>query len=77
MNIQKYIETGVLESYVMGTSSIEESADVESMALKYPEIEFEINIIRNVFEYCALQRQPVPAVLLKNKIMNKIFGDND
>lgn len=38
MNIQEYISSGIIESYVLGLASAEERVEVESMCRQYPEI---------------------------------------
>lgn len=44
-DIRIYIESGILELYVLGDLSAAEIAEVESMAAKYPEIREELNQI--------------------------------
>lgn len=53
MDIKAYIESGILESYVMRLTSPEETAEVESMIAAHPEIaeavtSFEINLERQL-----------------------------
>ena len=43
--IKEYIESGILESYILGTTSIEESTEVEEMAAAYSEIREEMELI--------------------------------
>jgi mannose-6-phosphate isomerase-like protein (cupin superfamily) len=43
--ITHYIESGILDMYVMGITSPEESKEVEQMALAYPEVKKEIDEI--------------------------------
>ncbi|MCX6318373.1 MAG: anti-sigma factor [Bacteroidetes bacterium] len=38
MNTQEYIQSGILESYVLGLASDEERREVEDMCARYPEI---------------------------------------
>lgn len=45
MDIKKYIESGVLESYALGIATEAERYDVEQMAMKYPEIGAELEAI--------------------------------
>ncbi len=51
--ITSYIESGILELYVLGDLSAEERAGVEAMALKYPEIKTELSEIENAMENVA------------------------
>jgi hypothetical protein len=72
MNVEQYMEMGILESYVMGITSTEDSADVERLAMANPNILQELEAIRAVFEFCALQRQREPPVFLKNQIIDEL-----
>ena len=49
-SVKKYIESGILESYVLGITNVEESAEVEEMAAAYHEIRTEINLISESLE---------------------------
>ncbi len=49
MNVQDYISSGIVESYVLGLASPGEQAEFESMCKQYPEViqarnDFENNI---------------------------------
>ena len=77
MNIQEYISSGILESYVLGALSKVEAAEVESMASKNPEVKEEIRRIEEgLFKY-AEAHAVSPKPELKNKILKKIrVGEN-
>jgi mannose-6-phosphate isomerase-like protein (cupin superfamily) len=63
-NLLEYIESGILEMYVMGITSPEESIEVEAMAKKHPEIRSEIaTISKNLELYSELHAlQPAPTI---------------
>jgi mannose-6-phosphate isomerase-like protein (cupin superfamily) len=46
-DVKKYIESGILELFVLGLASANEIAEVEEMALKHPEVAEEIREINN------------------------------
>lgn len=48
--VQDYINSGILEMYVMGMTSAEETAQVNDMASKYAEIRLEIEEISKALE---------------------------
>ncbi len=75
MNLKQYMEMGILESYVMGITTTEESADIERLAMANPGIQQELEAIRAVFEFCALQRQTEPPVFLKNQIIEELVSN--
>lgn len=55
MNTKEYRESGIIESYVLGLATVGESAEVERLALEYPEIQTEIESVSNTIENYALQ----------------------
>ena len=55
MNIEEYISSGVLESYVLGELSASEIQEVEQMAAKHSEIKEEINQIELSLEKLAFK----------------------
>lgn len=75
MNTKEYIESGILESYVLGITTVGESAEVERMASEHPEVEIELEAIRGTLENYALQYEKQPPAALKNKIMAAVFEE--
>ena len=75
MNTKEYIESGIIESYVLGVTTVGESAEVEQLALEYPEIQAEIESVSNTFENYALQFEKEPPAFLKDKIKAKLFSE--
>ncbi len=69
MNIQEYIESGIIESYVLGQLSDSEMAEVSAMALKHPELKAEIELVEDTLLKYASQNPP-PA--LKGKIASEL-----
>ncbi|MGZ8557771.1 MAG: anti-sigma factor [Chitinophagaceae bacterium] len=73
MNVQDYISSGIVESYVLGLASPEEQVEFESMCRQHPEvlqarIDFELTL-----EQQAIQNAVAPPTALKQQIMNTIF----
>lgn len=69
MNIEEYISSGVLESYVLGELSENEIQEVEQMASKHREIKEEINLIERSFEKLAFKTAIKPKADVKRKLM--------
>ena len=72
MNIQEYISSGIVESYVLGLASPEERAQFEKMCVLHPELvevrtNFEISI-----EQQAFQNSMAPPAASKEKIWSAI-----
>jgi anti-sigma-K factor RskA len=79
-DIKVYIESGILELYVLGDLSAEEKAQVEEMALKYPEIKTEIIEIERSLEAYALENAVEPPENLREKVLNSLltnFADDN
>ncbi|HEV7348248.1 anti-sigma factor [Telluribacter sp.] len=75
MNIQAYIESGILEEYVLGTVSEQEMQEVECMSRIYPEIKEELRKLEQAMEKYALEHQVPPPAHLKEKIFAQMsFG---
>jgi len=67
-----YIETGILELYVLGQLNVTEQKEVEEMAANYPIIREEINAIEIAMEQYAVFHAIKPTSGLENKIFDKI-----
>ena len=52
-DVKAYIESGILELYVLGDVSAEEKLQVEDMAAKYPAVKAEIAEIEKSMELYA------------------------
>lgn len=67
-NIKAYIESGMLELYVLNEMSNEEKLVVEAMALKYPAISAELAEIERSMEKFAGEYAIKPPAALRNRI---------
>lgn len=67
-----YIETGILELYVLGQLSTLEQKEVETMAAKYPEVKGEITAIEIAMEHYAVSHAIQPTLGLEKQIFEKI-----
>lgn len=75
MNTKEYIASGIIESYVLGVTTVGESAEVEQLALEYPEIQVEIESVSNTIENYVLQFEREPPAFLKDKIKAQLFNE--
>lgn len=75
MDIHAYIQSGIIESYLLGIAGEEEKAELEQMRRQYPEIE---KAIQNAEEWLhgitSPYVTPVPATV-KDRIFATINGD--
>ncbi|TAN21722.1 MAG: anti-sigma factor [Chitinophagaceae bacterium] len=77
MNIEEYISSGIIESYVLGSLSPGEAAQVESMAVSHPEIQQAIESYQKTLESLADQDAVQPPVQLKSRVMNAIRDEKN
>ena len=71
-NITEFIGSGILELYVMGSTSPEEAAEVERMAAAHPEIRQEIDTISQSIEAYALAHAVPPKASVKPLLLATI-----
>lgn len=77
-NLKAYIESGVLELYVIGDLSPEETLQVEEMAARYPEVKAEIAAIEEAMEQYAIQNAIEPSIEIEKRIFEKLgLTDNE
>lgn len=75
-NLKAYIESGVLELYVLGDLSSEETLQVEEMAARYPEVRAEIDAIEQAMEQYAVQNAVEPSADVETRLFEKLgFSD--
>jgi anti-sigma-K factor RskA len=71
--IRAYIESGVLELYVLGNMSTEEKLQVEAMAQKHPAIQAELSEIEVALEMYADAQSVEPSEQLRNRVLNSLL----
>jgi anti-sigma-K factor RskA len=74
MTPAEYIESGVLELYVLGAASPAEAGEVERMILLYPEIAGELDRIRTGLEKFADLHRVEPNPAIRDKILQAATG---
>ncbi|WP_214071184.1 hypothetical protein [Mucilaginibacter sp. dw_454] len=72
MNIKEYIESGVLESYVLGSASAEETHQLLRLKNQYPEIADALFQIETDFERVAQNMAMVPPPGMLTRIEDEI-----
>lgn len=77
MDIQKYIESGILECYALGECSVQETAEVEALAGIYPEIQEELDEIQEGLEFFAQMQSKTPPTALKAQLLAAIDEVDD
>ncbi|MDI3320270.1 anti-sigma factor [Pinibacter soli] len=74
MNIQEYIQSGIIESYVLGLASEEERLEFESVCATYPEVVEAREALELSLEHQAVSNAVTPPAYLKDKIRSAIGG---
>ncbi len=72
MDIQSFIESGLLESYVLGQCSAEEQELVERMVAQHPEVRAELSAVERALEGYASANAVTPSGWMKGRILEKI-----
>ena len=72
MNVQEYISSGIVESYVLGLASEEEVSQFEQMCQQYPEVLQARIVFEVALEKQAMENAIAPADSLKEKIFEEI-----
>lgn len=72
MDLQSFLESGLMEAYVLGQCTAGERAEVERMASLHPEVKAELEAIERTLEKVARANAVPPPPGLKDQIMLKI-----
>jgi anti-sigma-K factor RskA len=72
-DIKAYIESGILELYVLGDIPHDEKLQVEEMALKHPAVKAEIDEIERSMEQYAQINAVEPAEDLRSRVLGSIL----
>jgi len=71
--IKLYIESGVLELYVMGDLGPDDRKNVEAMAAKHPEVKQELEQIQNALEGYAEVYSVTPPQGMRDRVINDLL----
>ncbi len=77
MNTQEYIESGILEAYVLGALSAEEQTEVAANIAMYPELAAEVEAIELAMQQFAEAGAQEPPAHLQDQIWNAIQANSD
>ena len=72
MEIKEILNSGLLESYVLGVATPQEGEQIEHYKSIYPEINEEIEKIKQSLEIYALDFEQEPPAYLRDKILNNL-----
>lgn len=72
MDLQSFIQSGLLEAYVAGQCNATERQEVEHMVAQHPEIRAELAKIEQALENFAFANAVLPPEGLKNRILDQL-----
>lgn len=72
-DIKAYIESGILELYVLGDITPAEKLQVEEMALKHPAVKAELDEIERSMELYADSNSIEPPAHLRDRVLNSVL----
>lgn len=72
MDSRRFIDSGVLETYVMGLATEQEAKLVVEMAARYPEVKAELMAIEDAMNEFDRRNAVQPPAHLKGKVLSKI-----
>ncbi len=77
MNVKEYIESGILDAYVLGALSEEERNEVQAYMAQYPEVAAEVAAIEESMHAFAADNATPPSSFMKDKIWDAIQEESD
>lgn len=75
MNVEQYIQSGILESYALGACSPAEQEEVAQMVAAHPEIKAALHLLYADIEKLAAATAVTPPPALKGRIMQSIESE--
>lgn len=72
MDIKAYIESGVIESYVLGMADSQEAAELEQLSRQYPAIREAIDVFERSLEQQALRAAVTPSPTVKKALWKEL-----
>ena len=72
MDVQAYIESDILDRYVLGDVTEQERKEVECMSHIYPEIKSNLDVLQEALNGYVTSYEKTPPAVLKSKIMAEI-----
>jgi anti-sigma-K factor RskA len=72
LNIREYIESGVLEQYVLGLASPKEQSEVERYADEFPEVREELRRLQRTMEDYATAHAVEPPAAVRGRVLDSI-----
>lgn len=72
LDLQDYIDSGIIESYLLGLASVDDVARLERMRYIYPELETEISMVEYRLQRITEEGGVTPPAIVWNRIAAQI-----
>jgi len=72
VDVNAYIESGIIETYVLGLASAEEAAELEALAVQYPGIKQAVDAFASLIQSNISEDGITPPAELKQQIMDAL-----
>ena len=72
MNVRDYIESGILETYVLGLASEEEAHELQQVKIQHPEVQQALNELEIDIERLAVNMAIVPPPMIWERIEKEV-----
>lgn len=73
MDIEAYINSGIIESYCLGFCTLDEAQQIEMLASQHPLIQVAINNVRNRYEEQIKRNAITPSSAVKKNVMLQVY----
>jgi len=77
LDLNHYIQSGIIESYVLGIATTSEMEELQHMRRIYPSLNLEIMAVERRIEKSALSEAVLPSPYLKERIFQRINWRDD
>jgi anti-sigma-K factor RskA len=75
VNTREYIDSGIIEQFVMGETNAEQTREVMAYARQYPEIQAEIEAVENSLISLAESNAQAPKEKTREQLFDKLFNE--
>src|SRR5436309_1495198 len=77
MDIKAYIQSGIIEQYILGLTTAEEAAELEQLRIQYTEINDAVLNFEITFEQHLLNNPVQPPSFLKSSLQQQLFNKSE
>ncbi len=75
MDIREYIQSGIIEQYVLGLTNASEAAELEQLRKEYPELNRAVANFEQRFEKHLMSDMLQPPAFIKSSLEKQLFGE--